>query len=393
MSKPDRQTQLRLGEQLLDTWGISSDASVTALRAVSGREPAADVAIAARLATHADPASVEALRALEAASADKLVRKEIKRSLYRLEQRGIAVPKAAPPQPPLTVAAPGLEGYVSPVDGSGDQLVWLLKPRAGGLAHLFAVVNDPNGLREVDLSETTRKALRAARQQLLVQHELQMIEADWRYCDHLIDRAFRWATERGHPITGDYPRLRAQLIKQPATDLPPLIFSRIDPSAVRGAPHLVAESASLLDEKEFRTWFFDQPTLKPYIDEILEARNSPLILHPTQQQERFRVVVERAIEELFGGEMRPSWVRRLEEMAYFLHATSRVEPAKRALAAALALQESSHGGREIGICEQLGRTSLAAFMEREEQREAEESRTSLVLTPQQAAREAQQRRR
>ena len=220
-----------------------------------------------------------------------------------------------------------------------------------------------------------------------------MIEADWRYCDHLIDRAFRWATEKGHPVSGDYPRLRAQLIKQPATEMPPLIFSRIDPGTVRGAPHLVAQSATLLEEKEFRTWFFDEPALKPYIDEILEARSSPLILHPTQQQERFRIVVERAIEELFGGEMRVSWVRRLEEMAYFLHATGRADQARHALAAALALDESSHGGREIGICEQLVRTSLAALMQREEQREAEESRTSLVLTPQQAAREAQQRRR
>ena len=164
MSKPDRQTQLRLGEQRLQAWGIASDAGITALQAVSGREPAADLAIAARLGTHADPGSVEALIALEAASHDKLVRKEIKRSLYRLEQRGVVIPKAAPPPPGLTVAAPALEGYLSPVDGSGDQLVWLAKPRPGGLAHLFAVLNDPNGLREVDLSETTRKALRAARQ-------------------------------------------------------------------------------------------------------------------------------------------------------------------------------------------------------------------------------------
>ena len=27
--------------------------------------------------------------------------------------------------------------------------MWLLKPRPGGIAHLFAVLNDPDGLREV----------------------------------------------------------------------------------------------------------------------------------------------------------------------------------------------------------------------------------------------------
>jgi len=393
MSKPDRQTQLRLGEQRLEEWGVPADAGVAALRQAAGRDPAADLAIAARLGAHPDAASVEALIALETASSDKLVRKEVKRSLYRLERHGVAIPQGTPTTPALTIPPPAVEGYLSAVDGSGDQLVWLAKPRAGGLAHLFAVINDPNGLREVDLSETTRKALRAARRQLLERHEIRMIEVDWRYCDFLIDRGMRWAVEKGQPVGGDYPRLRSQLTRQPVTEMQPLIFTRLDVAAVRAQPQLVTESAKLLEEKEFRTWFFDRDALKPYLDEVLEAKSSPLILHPSQQQERFRVVVERAIEELFAGEMRASWVRRLEEMAYFLHESDRPEQAQRALAAALALEASSRGGRDIDICEQLVRTGLAAFLQMEEERQAEESRTSLVVTPQQAIREAQQRRR
>jgi hypothetical protein len=393
MSKPDRQTQLHLGEQRLAEWGLPAHAGVAALHQVSGRDPAADLAIAARLGAHADPAGVEALTALEAATSDKLVHKEIKRSLYRLERRGVAVPHPAPSKPALTVPPAALEGWLSAVDGNGDQLAWLTKPRVGGLAHLFAVINDPRGLREIELSETTRKALRAARQEMLDRHEIRMIDVDWRYCDYLIDRAWRWATEKGLPVSGDYPRLRAQLIKQPVTEMQPLIFTRLDADAVRAQPQLVADSAQLLEEKEFRTWFFDREVLGPYIDEMLEAKSSPLVLAPVQQEERFRVVVERAIAELFGGEMQSSWARRLEEMAHFLHETARPEQGKRALAAALALAASNRGGRDIGICEQLVRTSLAAFLQAEEERQAEEARTSLVLTPQQAAREAQQRQR
>ena len=77
MSKPNRETQLRRGEHQLHEWGVPADASVSALRAVSGRDAAADVAIAARLGAHADSASIDALTALEAASNNRLVRKEI----------------------------------------------------------------------------------------------------------------------------------------------------------------------------------------------------------------------------------------------------------------------------------------------------------------------------
>ena len=392
MSKLNRETQLRAGERRLQEWGVAADASVADLRAVGGRDAAADLAIAARLGAHPEPASVDALLALEASSADKLLHKEVRRSLYRLEQRGLTIPEAAAPPPVPPAIGPTLEGWISAVDGRGDQLVWLLKPRPAGVAHLFAVLNDPDGLREVDLAETTRKALRAARDELWQRHELRLVEADWRYCDFLIDRAFRWATEQQHPISGDYRGFRAQLTKEPVREVPSPARARFDAAAVRADATLLAQSETLLEEKEFRTWFFDRDALQPYLEEAHQIKDSPLVLNPAQQQERMRALVERAVAELFGGTLQASWARRLEAMAAFFAAANRGDAAKRALAVALALADSTRGGKDIPFCETLARSSLAAFLQMEEQREQEAARSSLIVTPQQAAREMQRRR-
>ena len=128
------------------------------------------------------------------------------------------------------------------------------------------MINDPEGLREVNLFETTRKAVRASREELLRKHELRMVEADWRYCDFVIDRAFHWAAERGQ-AGGDYPGMRTKLLKAPVVAMQPLIFAYVDIAAVRANAQLLNDAVKLLEEKELRTWFFDQETLKPYLDE------------------------------------------------------------------------------------------------------------------------------
>src|SRR5438552_15714694 len=100
MSKPDRDAQRRTGETRLREWGVPADAEAAALQAFIGRDPAADLAIAARLGAQTAPASVEVLAVLESGTADKLVRKEVHRSLYRLQQRGMAIPRPSPSPSP-----------------------------------------------------------------------------------------------------------------------------------------------------------------------------------------------------------------------------------------------------------------------------------------------------
>jgi len=390
MSKRNLAELLAQGDQLLADWGVGPESDAAELETHLGRSTATDAAIAHRLGAMATESSVRVLQRLDR-SGDKIVRKEAKRALYRLQQRGLDIPETpAPTRPPI--AQPALEGYLSAIDGNGDQLVWLVKARPGGIAHLFALINDPAGLREVELNLITRKGLRHLRDELATKHDLRLVEADWAYCDFLIHRAFGWSRARTTPMTGDYPALRAQLVRTPPSeDLPPLVFSRLDIDAIRRDAELLAHSDALLEEKEFRTWFLGPEQLKPYLDELASIRESPLVLNRPQQEERFRDVVERAVGDLFGGEWRAVYPRRLYEMAYFLAVTGRAPRAQEAVAVALALAGSERGGHGIPFCEHLARASLGVHFHAAVEQEQERAQSSLVVTPQQYASEMRRR--
>jgi hypothetical protein len=384
MAKPDPDQLQGAGEQRLEEWGLAGTATVAELAAVLHRDVAADVAIAHRLGAVARADSAEVLRRLERGTADKRVRKEAKRALYRLQQRGVQLPEAPAEALPTPAAGPSIEGYVTAVDGRGDQLVWLVKPQPAAVAHLFGVINDPEGLRETALNAVTRKTLKSLRTTLEQQHELRLVEVDWHYADFLLHRAFEWSRARGTRMSGDYPALRAQLTRQPPPEsMPPSALERVSAAARQADPVLLGQSPSLLEEPELRTWFLPPDELKPFLDELANVKDSPLVLNRAQQQERFEEIILRAIDIVFGGDMRPSWARRLYEMGYYFAVTRRPLQADQAVAVARAL-EGADAPRDIPFCAHLVRASLAFFFQRALEQEEEKEKTSLVLTPQQA---------
>jgi hypothetical protein len=378
MARAGTDPRLAAGDRHLAAWGLSAEADVAALAAHAGRDRDADLAIAHRLGGIASDASAQQLQRMEACAGDKALRKEIKRALYRLQQRGIAVarPPAAEATPqPATVP---LEGYISSVDGRGDQLVWLIRPQPGGVLHLFAVINDGEGLREVALHSATRKTLKTLRGELEQRHEVRLAPIDWRHADFLVRRAFDTARAAGARMEGDYPALRAQLWRDPPAEASPLPPPPADAAAL-------ARSADLLGEPEMRTWFRSAEELAPFLEEFGSVQDSPLVLNELQQRERFDAILARAVDSTFGAERRESWMWRCAEMARYFAATRRTDRAAEAgaVAAALAAGAPPH---EIPFCDQLVRASFAYFAQLAAQQQAEREKSALVLTPGELAR-------
>jgi hypothetical protein len=132
-----REEQIHKGLDKLRAAGLALDGSapelVPKLREHFGKEKQIDLAVAFALGRVVDSIAVEALAEIEKLATDKDTKKEIKRSFFKLGQRGLTIAREEArenkPATALFSRATDVEAYMSAVDGGGGRLVWIAKPQ------------------------------------------------------------------------------------------------------------------------------------------------------------------------------------------------------------------------------------------------------------------------
>jgi hypothetical protein len=338
----------------------------------------ASIALAHLLGTVPRQEHADLLAAADATTHGAL-RREVRRALYRLRQSGIEPARMAPAPPrasAITQEEP--EAWISYIDGRGDQLVWITKPSRGALFFVSARINDGDGMCEVAAVEISKRQFRAKRADLAERHRLQMVPVSWRHADALLTAAQARGSQQG---SASYLTLRSRITDEPAA-LPepaappePPIYDHIARDAVD--PSLTAVSPDLLKEPELQSWLPSRASLEPYVREIMEVRESPLVLSQPQQEDRLSGIVDRAARELYPSDV---WAPRLETMAFYLWATGRDRQARVALAAAHALAAGATA-EAVPVLATFAREGLSAVYEIMRARAQEQERESVLIKP------------
>ena len=306
----------------------------------------------AELGHRRDVSAAEVLALADATVGDKAVRKVARRELHRLRSMGITPPEVAPSSAATTPSAASASGqrqpadielseaWASDYDPSGSRVVWLLgERRLGGVWFSALVLNDLLGLQDMSLVDTTRKRY----QRELDESRRRMgtfIALPPEYALRLVREAADQAREQGSGVPTRYHAFRDVFGEAPGPPERALVYETISPVEATFNPDWLDQSAALVGEPEMAGWHIVvSPELR---GRALEAARSTLggLLVPghTPEQQALQVLGDAAAQAVTPN-VRHALQRRLEETAQIFVTTDRLLAARRAVAAARALQD------------------------------------------------------
>jgi hypothetical protein len=383
--KEARDAALKRGLDRLREAGVditsAPAATIDSLTSRIGQDAETDLAIAFLLGRCAESAAVDTLLNIEKTAASKDLKREARRSLFKLEQKGLSVHRteeAAPAKGSAILGGSDIEGYLCAMDGAGDRLVWLVRPNpGGGLQLIQAAVSDRTGLLRAGGTVMKRKELRAQAEEIKKERGIAVAAVPWEYADKVVYEAYEKSKASGQK-TGQFSSMRAAFNPMKPKETPHPIYAKLTKSEAQSEDWR-GRSRRLLDEPEFHFWILDEDWMSPYMSQVAAAQESRLVLNDAQKEERIASIVRDAARNIFSGESGGIFARRLEDMALCLLAGDRKDAARLCLAVALQLAAGEMGLLDISFLTGLVQKSLAFYLAQVKQKAEQEP--SLIVKP------------
>jgi hypothetical protein len=347
-------------------------------------EPCLTIHVIEALVKVPTPETAHLLMGMMETMDEKQVIKSIKRTLYKLKQKGVKWEEKAQKKTPILKPPKPAEpkGYLGSIDTTGSRIIVIGKPQPlRGLLVIFSIVNDLEGIQEFNLKGFSKKSFNDFIKDSLASAEFPIVTAPGAYCIHLLKEAASLTQNLSKPLPQGYHDAEREC-KDFVWDYPaPLIYQYIKEDEVIDSAHLLKDSINLHKIMPFATWHIPAPEVQKYATRITETQQSKIVLRPDQKEARLNAIYRGALEDLFPEEKRFLWKRRLEEVAYILLKTGKENEAKASLSAAIDLNNPFSMIDPNPFIWNLLLKSIYILLEEEHEKKEEEKKTSLIVTP------------
>ncbi|MBN1227074.1 MAG: hypothetical protein JXA79_08775 [Deltaproteobacteria bacterium] len=335
------------------------------------------------LTTEARPEMAQLLYDMIDGVQDKSLIKLIKKSLYKLRQRGVKWEEKYKDDSPIfkPMKSDEPEGYLGGIDNTGSRIVIVTRNTPRGFLVAFSIINDLEGLQELDLHQFSKKGFKDFLDSSMSSVDFPIVEAEGAYCVSLLKETASLSKHLSKPLPNGYRDFELEFRGIEWDHANPIIYEYVREEEVKDNPYFLKESGGLHKIPPFFSWFIDPKELEQYIKKIEELRNSRIVLTPVQKEERLHTIYSDALEALFSQEKKLIWKRRLEETAYILLKTGKDTEARQTLSAAINLKNPFSPIEPNPFIWNLLLKSIYSQFEEDSPENAKEGEPSLIIAP------------
>lgn len=284
--------------------------------------------------------SAQILAEIDEIHPDKKLRKAARKSLYKLKSAGIEIETSHK----ALLGESKHERYkslISPIDGSGTQLIMLTQDTLAGDLHFLQVVaTQDEGIVECSARRGMSKKMFANLPETFARQmgveKLMFAETDYDYAMSLILEA----EDLSEDIPDDYISNKDFFGLSDVEPVENPVYGILDAENLKGQPYFLRTSEELFQDDSFLGWHLPIDEVGEYAQELLDQEDTAIELSPQFQQERKDEVYQKLVDDIFDEETLQRLQRRLEIMAYIFSQQDNPDDAKKAFTAAITLTDT-----------------------------------------------------
>jgi len=314
-----------------------------------------------------DDPSIPLLLALKDGFEDKQVRKAVKRAIFKLKQRGVSVEELLESKSPLPILKPPQEekpaAYIGPIsDTFGSRAVLITLHRTMKGQHIgMGFVSDQDGIYQFLYGAFSKKRTMEMRDHLSKKAG-PLVGTSLAHAATILEDAYQRHLELHPDAPSDYLELRPWLLENTSLLDRQYINDFIPEDQVVNKILTDSQLGELFKHKLMEAWLVEFERLRPVMEELIKADDSPIVLTEGQKSDQSKRIKEKCMDELFPDSERALLKRRLEEMAYIFFKLEEETFSRLCLDAARTMDQEDNLLQKNPVIEFLVERSLDFYM-------------------------------
>ena len=305
---------------------------------------------------------------------DKDVKKAVKRALFRLKSKGISTDAFSSGEVAERVYKPIKKEeprcYLGPIDAMGNRAVIFHFFESGkGVDVGMGMASDQEGIQQFVFDQMSRKSARELKAEL---EEMAgpFIEVPLSHGAMVLEDAFKLENATRTDERAEYLRLRPWLLQHTSVKDYSVNF---DPITISDREITGTDLEKLFEHELMVSWLAPFDVLKPFMIEMENVHQSPIILSDQQKLQRIEEIKEKCVHSLFDAAGRKRFKKRLLEMAFFFLTSGELDYARLSLYAEANIQGKASQFREQPVLSFFVDRSIAIYFELGNETAAEET--------------------